>query len=267
MRVAGRVVDRQSLDRLYCQYNCPECAERDPVRFARACQDPAEREVVGLLAAVLAYGRLEQVLRSVEDILQRLDGAPRRFVLSHKAHQVRAACEGFRHRFADAGALSALLCAVGEAVRAHGSLHACFLLHDKPSSDTVLPGLTGLARELGCAGGAAGHLLPDPARGSACKRLNLYLRWMVRQDAVDPGGWKGAAASRLIVPLDAHVWRVCRQLGLTRRGSCDMRAALEVTESFRRLCPEDPVRYDFALMHASRDKRLTVSEDGRLLLD
>jgi len=90
-------------------------------------------------------------------------------------------------------------------------------------------------------------LLPCPEKGSACKRYHLYLRWMVRKDAVDPGGWDGISASKLIVPLDVHMHRICMGLGLTSRAQADLKTALEVTQRFRAIVPEDPVRYDFAL--------------------
>ncbi len=90
-------------------------------------------------------------------------------------------------------------------------------------------------------------LLPSPGKGSACKRLNLFLRWMVRSDDVDPGGWSGVDAGKLIVPLDTHMHRMGLEVGLTRRKQADMQAALEVTRAFRTIAPEDPVRYDFAL--------------------
>ncbi|MHC4787742.1 MAG: DUF2400 family protein, partial [Planctomycetota bacterium] len=144
------------------------------------------------------------------------------------------------------------LWAMKDVLAAYGSLEACLLAHDDPAAPTVLPALCGLASALRRGGHAPSHLVADPASGSACKRWNLYLRWMVRSDEVDPGGWRAFAPARLIVPLDTHTWRLCRRLGLTRRRTCNMKAALEVTDAFRRFSPEDPVRYDFALMHASR---------------
>ena len=90
-------------------------------------------------------------------------------------------------------------------------------------------------------------LLPSPSAGSACKRLNLFLRWMVRQDNVDPGGWDSVSPAKLIIPLDTHMHRIGRRLGLTPRRQADLRTAIEITEGFRGICPSDPVRYDFAL--------------------
>ena len=89
--------------------------------------------------------------------------------------------------------------------------------------------------------------MPDPSKGSACKRLALYLRWMVRNDEVDPGGWKMVDPSALLIPLDTHMFNICTTLGLCSRKAADGRSAIEITEAFKKVCPEDPVRYDFAL--------------------
>lgn len=255
MTACALMAQKAFLDALYEEYNRPERAARDPVWFLHGYADPLEREVVGLIAALLARGRVEQIVRSVEDALRRLGGAPRRFVVSGSTADLRAACDGFTHRMVNGERLRRFLQAVKQVLAEHGSLQQCFLSHDDASAPTILPGLTGLATEL-IGAGAPVQLVADPSKGSACKRWNLYLRWVVRRDAIDPGGWGGVRPARLIVPLDTHMWRVCRELGLTDRKLCNLSAALEVTDSFRRICPDDPVRYDFALMHASLEGRL-----------
>jgi uncharacterized protein (TIGR02757 family) len=245
------MVEREFLEELYGRHNRRACAERDPVSFLYPWPDVREREVVALLAALLAYGRLEQIMASVADAFGRLAPSPRRFLLSHTPQELRRACRGFTHRVVNADRLWRLIWSVKQVLERHGSLEACFAAHDDEGAPTILPGLTGLAGEMLERGCAPAHLVADPAKGSACKRWNLFLRWMVRRDEVDPGGWTCAGPSRLIVPLDAHMWRICRRLGLTTRRTCNMAAALEVTAAFRRFAPQDPVRYDFALMHAS----------------
>jgi uncharacterized protein (TIGR02757 family) len=110
---------------------------------------------------------------------------------------------------------------------------------------TVVPALSAFVGNVfpeGC-----DFLIPTPDRGSACKRLNLFLRWMVRRDDVDPGGWDGVPPSKLVVPLDIHMHRIALTLGLTERKQADLRTAIEITEAFRKLSPSDPVRYDFVL--------------------
>ncbi len=108
-------------------------------------------------------------------------------------------------------------------------------------------GMGAMVEEIAGGGVACGRLLCHPAAGSACKRLNLYLRWMVRRDDVDPGGWTGVSPARLVIPLDVHMHRIGRGLGLTQSRYANLRTALEITAAFRRIAPDDPVRYDFAL--------------------
>lgn len=154
----------------------------------------------------------------------------------------------FRHRFAGGSHLAAMLIGAKQIITAHGSLCKCFLEGLGPDDATVLPALSSFAESFvaasdnGCA-----HLIPLPHRGSACKRMNLLLRWMVRKDAVDPGGWDEVPASKLIIPLDVHMHRISARLGFTGRKQADMRTALEITAAFRSLVPDDPVRYDFVL--------------------
>jgi uncharacterized protein (TIGR02757 family) len=144
--------------------------------------------------------------------------------------------------------MAALLIGMKGAVELYGSLQACFLNGMNETDDSVLPALSRFVGELAPAGDAGKNsLLPQPKRGSSCKRLNLFLRWMVRRDDVDPGGWDEVGTARLVVPLDTHMHRIGRALNFTKRKQADMRTALEITETFRSIVPEDPVRYDFVL--------------------
>jgi uncharacterized protein (TIGR02757 family) len=163
---------------------------------------------------------------------------------------LRRAFAGFKHRFTTGEELADLLFGIERLIEAHGSLNACFVKHLQPGDETVIPALTPFVGELReAAGGLDTHILPCPGRGSACKRLNLFLRWMVRRDNVDPGGWEGVSPAQLIVPLDVHMYRICSALGLTTRAQADLRAASEITRGFRRFAPDDPARYDFAISH------------------
>jgi uncharacterized protein (TIGR02757 family) len=141
-----------------------------------------------------------------------------------------------------------MLLGVKRALGTYGSLLECFLRGLRPGDRTVLPALATFVDELTVSSNEGRFsLLPSPAKNSACKRLNLFLRWMVRQDDVDPGGWETVPASALVVPLDTHMYRICHGLGLTKRMQADLRTAVEITAAFRAIAPEDPVRYDFAL--------------------
>ena len=242
------VMITEQLECLYERYNRREFVSPDPLEFLYLYEDPADREIVGLIASSLAYGRVLQIKRSVSGVLEKMGMSPSRFVRDATHESLRRTFSRFKHRFTTGDEMGAMLLGVRNVVVKHGSLHACFTSVMKRDAKTVAPALACFAEELGAGFPfRRSSLLPSPTKGSACKRLNLFLRWMVRQDNIDPGGWDDIPSSALIVPLDTHMYRVCFGLGLTRRRQADMKTALEITDAFRRMVPDDPVRYDFIL--------------------
>ncbi len=247
---------KDRLDVLYRRFNKRCFVEPDPLQFLYDYPDPADRELAGLVASCLAYGRVAQILASVSAVLDIMGPSPAAFVMEGTPESLSKALSGFRHRFSSGEELARLLWEARRVVREYGSLESCFLAGLGREHETVLPALSSFARALRPGDCSRITLMPLPERGSACKRLNLYLRWMVRRDDVDPGGWGDVPASKLIVPLDTHMHRICLRLGGTGRSQADMKAALEATRAFRRLVPDDPVRYDFSLT------RLGIRRDG-----
>lgn len=234
------------LEDLYRRYNRAEFLDSDPIQFIARYDDPLDREVVGLVAACLAYGRVCQILRSVQWVLDRLGPAPADCLRRASTRSLARSLAGFRHRFQTTRELRILLEGITAVQKEYGSLEEAFCSVMQPGEENTRLALGRWTRLLD-PHAAAGHLLPDPRRNSACKRLNLYLRWMARRDAVDPGVWRGLPTDRLVVPMDVHMHRMAVQLGATRRRSPDARCAAEVTRAFAAVCPHDPVRYDFAL--------------------
>jgi len=239
---------RDLLEHLYRTLNRREFVHPDPLELVYEYEAAQDRELVGLLASALAYGRVAQILASARSVLGRLGERPGRFVMSEPAETIRRSVGGIRHRFTASAEIGDLLVGVGRIMRKHGSLENCFSAGiDAGDKTTELP-LRRFVKELESAVGMRpASLLPLPERGSACKRLHLFLRWMVRNDDVDPGVWKTIDPGMLIVPLDTHMHRIARQLGLTARNQADLRTALDVTGAFREFAADDPVRYDFAL--------------------
>lgn len=236
-----------ALERLYRRYNAPEFLHPDPVEIVGRYRSLREREVVAFIAASLAYGRAALIQRSLTAVLAALGDSPASFVEGAERSLLTERFAHFRHRFTDGRELADLLFALGAALREWGGLEAAFGagLALQGRSRSPLASFVSLLRStMEC---PSSSLLPDPERGSACKRLHLFLKWMVRADAVDPGGWTVLSPSALIVPVDTHMHRIGLALGLTRRGQADMRTALEMTEAFSLICPDDPARYDFAL--------------------
>jgi uncharacterized protein (TIGR02757 family) len=240
-------LNTEALEKLYSKYNRREYVHPDPLEFLYEYDDPADREIVGLLASSLAFGRVVQILKSVSCVLHRM-GTPSVFLARSSRESLRREFGDFKHRWVTGEELAAMLYDAKRVIERHGSLEACFESGLRHEHDTVLPALCGFVDSMRLeSGGACGSLLPSPRMGSACKRLNLFLRWMVREDGVDPGGWYNVGPFRLVVPLDVHMYRICLALGMTERKQADMRTATEVTARFRKIVPEDPVRYDFAL--------------------
>jgi len=249
------------LDDLYRDINHRRYVHPDPLEFLYNYDDPSDRELVALIASSMAYGRVAQILQSVSDALGRLGDRPAEFLSESGPAKIRRAMRGFKHRFNTGDHVAAMLIGTRNVIKKHGSLGACFASGVSDGDSTFLEALIAFVGEITDAAGAdCGHLLPDPARGSACKRLCLMLRWLVRKDRVDPGGWDAVPASTLLIPLDTHMHKIASGLGATKRKAADMRTVVEVTEAFRKVAPDDPVRYDFALTRLGIRNDMDVAE-------
>ena len=236
--------------------------QRDPIRFAASCEDPEDREAAAWIASAFAYGRVDTILATVGRVLGALGPRPARALdeIPDYGRFAREELAGFRHRFHSAQDATALLYAISRARAEAGSVKAFFEREYRPEERDVGGMLSRavdriLSFDWRPATGRRAlpddspvrFFFPSPASGSACKRWNLYLRWMVRKDAMDFGLWEHVPASRLVIPTDTHVHRVARRLGLTRRRASDWKTAREITDRLARLDPDDPVRYDYAL--------------------
>jgi uncharacterized protein (TIGR02757 family) len=265
---------KKALDAHYRAWNRRRYVHPDPLELLYEQADPADQEIVGLVAACLAYGRVAQILASARRVLALMDGegnapsapgGPRGFLERTPAEGIARMCAGFTHRFTTGREMAALLTGIKRAIAVHGSLERLFAAGLSRGDSTVLPALARFVGELrSSAGSALPSLLPSPTDGSACKRLNLFLRWMARRDAVDPGPWTAVPASKLVVPLDTHMFRIARGLGLTQRRQADLKSALEITAGFRALRPDDPVRYDFSLTRLALNPACREQGSGRL---
>jgi uncharacterized protein (TIGR02757 family) len=252
----------------YRRYHDPRYIHPDPLELVLEYPDPADREVVALVAASFALGRVRSILDICRSVLSRLP-RPAQTLRAATLEELRERFDGFVYRFFGREEIAHFLYAVGEALRRHGSLEDAFLSHHARGEDTVLPALAGLSAELsGYASGVHGLLFARVERGSAAKRWHLFLRWLVRRDAVDPGGWDRVAPALLVVPMDTHMHRICVELGIITRKSADGKAALAATEFFRRLDPADPARFDFSLTRmgihpeVGRDSAALLAAEG-----
>jgi uncharacterized protein (TIGR02757 family) len=258
-RVTNLANLKPTLDRLYAEFNYPDSAT-DPIQIVRRFTAPEDREVVGFCAAALAFGRVASVLQSIERLLAIMGDRPAAYVRRFDPRDEAPRFAGFVHRWTRGVDLVALLWILRQMFDRAGSIEGYFLAGYDAAAEDVGPALDSLSSralslDIRAAYGrlprtpGVCYFFPRPSAGSGCKRLNLFLRWMVRHDALDLGVWTRVASSSLVVPLDTHVIRVGRCLRLTRYTSPGWPMAREITASLRRLDPVDPVKYDFALCH------------------
>lgn len=258
-------VHKEQLLQLYCSMNRREFVHPDPLEFLYHFDQVRDREIVGLVASSLAYGNVRQILRSVASVFGRFS-SPYALLADATQGSLYRSFRDFKHRFTTGEELATLLYAVKKVIERYGSLNACFAEGLCPQDETIIPALSKFVRELSSFfPSRPPSLLPSPDAGSACKRLNLFLRWMVRKDEVDPGGWTGVPASKLIVPVDTHMHRISLRLGLTRRKQADLRTALDITAAFKVIEPDDPVKFDFCLTRLGIRKRVPSACDSFLV--
>lgn len=246
-----------TLDALVQQFKTPAFIATDPLQFPhRYAEDPKTCEWVGFLAALLSYGRRDKILETMEGVLARMDHDPAGFLQGFSPQRDSGLFADFVYRFNRGEDLVAVLARLQRVYTQSGSLEAFFQQDDTPQTP-LQERLGGFMDRFIALGKPPGpglrFLLAHPHRGGACKRLHMFLRWMVRQDGpgpdkVDLGIWHTALAPReLLIPLDTHVGQMARRLQLTDRNANDWQTAEEITAVLRQWCPEDPIRYDFAL--------------------
>lgn len=247
------------LDRMYREFNQAD-AIADPVNLVRRYRAPEDQEVAGFCAAALAFGRVASVNQSIATLYDLVGAEPARYVRSFDPSRELRRFDSFVHRWTRGRDLVALLWTLRHMLERSGSIEGFFLEGDDPSTPDVGPALDSfcgraLAIDVSAIYGRTrprpglAYFFPRPCSGSACKRLNLFLRWMVRKDDVDLGAWTRVSPSRLVVPLDTHVIRLGRCLRLTRYASPGWKMAADITATLRRIDPHDPVRFDFSICH------------------
>jgi len=256
---------KRILDGLYRKYNRHDLIKPDPLQFVYRYSGRQDREIVAFLAAALAYGRVQQIEKSLTDLLGRIGESPSEFV-QHLDERRREKLSDFKHRFTTGEDISDLLKLLNRVFVENGSIESYFLLGYNKTDESVLPALSkfcnGLLKTYAKAHSRLAHrglkyLLAGPVNGGACKRLNLFLRWMVRDDDVDTGLWKRIDKAKLIVPVDVHMNRLCRILGFHNMKTVSLTMAVKITEAFKEIEPADPVKYDFALSRIGIVKNCT----------
>ena len=249
----------EPLERIYAAFN-HERSAADPIELVRPYTTAADREIAAFIAAGLAFGNVQSVIHSARSVLAAMGPSPSAFVRQFTPATGGARFAGIGHRWTRDRDLVALVWVLRQMIGRSGSLEGFFAEGDDPAAPDIGGGLESfssralsldLQEAYGRVPGRPGvaYFFTKPSQGSACKRLNLFLRWMIRSDAVDLGVWTRVSPARLIVPLDTHVIRLGRCLGLTRYTSPGWRMAADITRGLREIDPADPIRFDFALCH------------------
>lgn len=248
------------LEAVYRKYHHPRYLESDPLVAVHRFNDPDDREIAALFAALLAYGNVKQINASLERLFAAMGGRPGLFVREFRMARARGALAGFKHRFADEDDIVCLCLLLNQALKKQ-SLEAGFA-QGITDGDTDLAAAAGrfvdylhsfrfdpyFCRDEMLARSSFKHLLPRADRGSACKRIHLFLRWMIRpDDGIDLGLWSGIPPSLLLIPVDTHIWQLGTKLKFSQRKSASLEFSREMTARLREVAPDDPVRYDFSL--------------------
>lgn len=240
-------VPKRHLDTLVKKYETPDFIKDDPVQFPHNYSLKQDIEISGFLSSVFAFGQRHKIIENLEIIHEIINPDPYEFVINFERDRDAELFSGFKYRFYREKDLVSLIYTLNQTLKEHGSLENAFMRGFSPEHKNIKEALTGFVKILRQNMQTSEHFIPSPENRSACKRLNLFLKWMVRGGPVDLGAWQGVPASKLVIPLDTHVARVSRTWGLTERKSDDWRTAEDITENLKLFDPDDPVKYDYAI--------------------
>ncbi len=240
------------LETMYARYHNSKHLAQDPLLFPRRYENPEDQEVVALLAASMAFGRVSAFLPVLDRLFSKLGPYPATSLDQADDWEFSAWTDGFVYRFATSDNLKGMLLGIAKVRKEYGGLQPPFMQGYLPNRQ-VIEGLRALANSIRLAAEPydPGFLLPLGRPTDPAKRLNMFLRWMVRDDSLDLGIWQGINKADLLIPMDVHVTRISRMLGLlpSKKGGPTLKDAIALTKALSTIDPNDPVRLDFALAH------------------
>lgn len=236
------------LDEKALQYNQSFFIDEDPISIPHLFSEKEDIEIAGFLAATIAWGKRPMILKNANRMMDLMGNSPFDFVMNSNSDQIEK-LDGFVHRTFNGDDFKQFIISLRHIYQNHNGLEGVFNKHQSEDSlQNSIHHLKNIFFEVPHLERTKKHV-SDPHKGSAAKRINMFLRWMVRQDkqGVDFGIWKNISPSKLSCPLDVHSGNIARKLNLLKRKQNDAKALMELDLSLRELCPEDPVKYDFAL--------------------
>jgi len=231
--------------------------EPDPLQFLHLFKDERDIEVMGLITSVFAYGNVKQIENTIKKLLVIFDGEPYEFIKNFSGESGKKSVQGINHRFYSEDDIIKFLIILNKELIIHKSIKNIFINGYNISDYNVKSGISNFSnhflnsfnQSFGRVSNGIKFMFPLPEKGSACKRMNLFLRWMIRKDELDFGLWNEIPTSKLVIPVDTHIARICKQLNLTARKNADWKMAEEITDNLKKFDPLDPVKYDFAICH------------------
>lgn len=250
---------KEKLEAHYLNYR-QKFSSKDPVWILHRFSDERDIELIGIITAAFAYGSVDQINRFINELLLKTGNNPYEFTINFSKRKDKKHLEGLYYRFNSHVDLLDMFSSLNKVIVKQGSLKNLFLSKYEASHSTIIPALGGFTNELNKNivkndNRYYHYLFSNPVNNSTCKRMNLFLRWMVRKDDIDTGLWSDIPASKLIMPVDTHIARISNKLKLVNRKSIDLKFAIELTERLKEFDPVDPVKYDFALCHIGIDKK------------
>ena len=250
---------KEKLESLYLSYK-HKFSSKDPVWILHRFEDEKDIELIGLITAAYAYGSVEQINLFIEKLLSKTGNKPYEFTINFEKRKDKKHLKDLNYRFNTSGDLVNMFDSLNRNIKEFSSLKNLFLSNYNKGEENIIRALANFTGKLNMNGKQRGgsyyhYLFSNPDRGSTCKRMNLFLRWMVRKDEIDLGVWGEVDTSKLIMPVDVHIARISKSLGLVKRKSIDLKFAVELTNRLKEYDSSDPVKYDFALCHIGMDKK------------
>lgn len=248
---------KKILDGLYLKYR-KKYSSSDPVWNLLRIKNEKDIEILGFITSCYSYGNVALINRFITEFTCKTGINLYEFTSNYSEHKDKKFLKGLNYRFNSADDLSELINCTGKILRKYGSLKNSFAEGYSIKDKNIIPALTEFVLKFRSGkkfSRGFNYLVPSPSDNSACKRLNLFLRWMVRKDEIDFGIWSDVIdKAGLLMPVDIHVYRISRKLELVKRKSCDLKFAVELTDSLKKFDISDPVKYDFALCHFQMEK-------------
>ncbi len=227
----------------------------DPLEFPHRYTNWFDIEISAFVSSIFAYGNIAQIMSTLEKLHNIMGDEPHKFVLNYKRRKNNPFIK-IKHRFFTPDDIHTLFLTMNKIYTEYKSLKYLFLLYHFPNSPNIKPALSffsenliSLSEKFSPLTPGVKFMFPSPSKGSTCKRMNLFLRWMVRQDELDFGLWKEISPSQLVIPVDTHVAKICKALKFTKRKNLSWKMAEEITNELKKFDPFDPVKYDFAICH------------------